>query len=137
MIDYGSGQAVYRQVAATFRARIRAGELKPGDRLPYEGRLSQELGVGKGTIQSAYRLLRNEGLVVTERGYGTYVIEPPPKVKIKVPRGSRIWSRMPTEAERNKLGIEPGAVVPVMEYQVGRQPVQGPFAADRTEFTTA
>lgn len=128
---------MYRQVAAHFRDRIRSGELAPGERLPYEGRLAQELGIGRGTVQDAYRLLRNEGLVVTERGYGTYVVEPPPRTRIKVPRGSLIWSRMPTEAERAQLGIEPGAVVPVFEYQTGKQPIQGPFAADRTELTTA
>lgn len=137
MIDYGSGRAVYRQIADMLRARIRGGQIKPGELLPYEGRLAQELGVGKGSVQNAYRQLRTEGIVVTERGYGTYVVEPQPRTQVRVPRGARLWSRMPTDEERVQLGIEPGVVVPVVEFQVGLQPVKGPFAADRTDFTTA
>nr|WP_236646907.1 GntR family transcriptional regulator [Micromonospora acroterricola] len=137
MINRSSRDPAYRQIADLFRAQIETGQLQPGDRLPYEGRIAQEYGVGRATARSALRVLREEGLVVTERGYGTYVVEPPPRVAVKVPRGSTIWSRMPTEAERVALGMELGATVPVLMYRTGQQQPKGPYAADRTDFTTA
>ncbi|MET7868006.1 GntR family transcriptional regulator [Micromonospora taraxaci] len=137
MIDFGAERAVYRQIADVLRAQIREGRYRPGDLLPYEGRLGQEYGVGRPTVRRALALLRLEGLVITERGYGTYVVESQPRVTVRVPRAARLWSRMPTDEERVKLGIDPGAVVPVVEFQVGAQPIRGPWRADRTDFTTA
>lgn len=137
VINRSSRDPAYRQIADLLRARIQSGQIKPGELLPFEGRIAQEHGVGRVTARAALRVLRDEGLVVTERGYGTRVVEPHERQTVRVPRGARIWSRMPTESERVQLGIEPGAVVPVVEFQVGLQPVKGPYAADRTDFTTA
>lgn len=137
MIDFGAERAVYRQIADVLRAQIRDGQYQPGDLLPYEGRLSQEYGVGRPTVRRALALLRVEGLVITERGYGTYVVEPQPRETVRVPRAARIRARMPTDEERVKLGIEASAVVPVVEFQVGGQEPRGPWRADRTDFTTA
>lgn len=137
MINRSSRDPAYRQIADLLRAQIQDGRLRPGDLLPFEGRLAQEYGVGRVTARAALRVLRDEGLTVTERGYGTYVVEPQPRVVVKVPRGSVIWSRMPTEDERIELGIEAGTTVPVLMYQTGAQPPKGPYAADRTEMRVA
>jgi DNA-binding transcriptional regulator YhcF (GntR family) len=137
VINRSSRDPAYRQIADLLRAQIQNGQLRPGELLPYEGRIAQEHGVGRVTARAALRVLRDEGLVITERGYGTYVVEPQPRVVVKIPRGSVIWSRMPTEDERVELGIEAGVTVPVLMYQTGAQPPQGPYAADRTDFTTA
>ncbi|WP_030487246.1 GntR family transcriptional regulator [Micromonospora chokoriensis] len=137
MINRSSRDPAYRQIADLLRAQILDGRLRPGDLLPFEGRIAQEYGVGRVTARAALRVLREEGLTVTERGYGTYVVEPQPRVVVRIPRGSRVWSRMPTEDERIALGIEAGVTVPVLMYQVGGQSPKGPYAADRTDFTTA
>jgi GntR family transcriptional regulator, transcriptional repressor for pyruvate dehydrogenase complex len=68
----------YRRVAENFRVRILTGHLRPGDRLPNEGDLALEEGVGRTTVREALRLLASSGLVETRRGVrgGAFVTHP-------------------------------------------------------------
>jgi DNA-binding GntR family transcriptional regulator len=70
-IDEGSPDWPYRQVAARLRERIAAGQLGP--RLPSYMTLAHELGVSPMTVQRAIGVLRDEGLIVTVPGRGTFV----------------------------------------------------------------
>ena len=70
-IDAASPEWPYQQVAARIRERIAAGELGP--RLPSYMTLAHELGVSPMTVQRAIGALRDEGLVVTVPGRGTFV----------------------------------------------------------------
>ncbi len=47
----------------------------PGDKLPNENVLSEELGVSRTTLREAIRTLVSEGLLVVRRGLGTFVNE--------------------------------------------------------------
>lgn len=49
--------------------------LKPGDKLPAERDLQNELGVSRWTIREAYRILCQKGLVEIKGGGGTFVSE--------------------------------------------------------------
>lgn len=68
------GSAVADTVARLGRA-IGMGLLRPGDRLPPEGRLAVDLRISPVTLRSALGILRSAGLVETRRGRGggTYV----------------------------------------------------------------
>jgi GntR family transcriptional regulator len=66
---------MYEQVAEHVAARIEAGELAPGSKLPPERELASEYGVAYNTMRSAMQILRDRGLVVTMHGRGTYVAE--------------------------------------------------------------
>ncbi len=57
-------------IAATYRARIARGELRDGEALPVENDLMAELGVSKGVVREALRILETEGLVEVRRGLG-------------------------------------------------------------------
>lgn len=72
-IDEWSPEPKYLQLAAILRERIRSGDLGPADRLPSEPRLRQEHGIARDTVRAAIKVLRDEGLVVTLPGRGTYV----------------------------------------------------------------
>jgi GntR family transcriptional regulator len=72
-VDPHSATPVYVQVAQILRSRIEAGELLPDRPVPSESQLQQELGVARGTARKAIALLREQGLVVTVRGRGSYV----------------------------------------------------------------
>jgi len=61
----------YLQAAAEIRRRIAAGEFGP--RLPSNMKLADQLGVAPMTVQRALRVLKDEGLIVTEPGRGTFV----------------------------------------------------------------
>ena len=65
---------VYRQLAAILRARILSGRLTPGHAIPSENTLQQEFGVSRNTSRRSIAILRDEGLVVTVPGRGTYVV---------------------------------------------------------------
>lgn len=64
---------LYLQIAESFRRRIAAGELKPGDRLPPVRATAKQWDCTPGTVNRAYKSLRQEGLVVGQRGKGTLV----------------------------------------------------------------
>lgn len=66
----GSGVA-YRELADRIRLLILDGRVSSGTRLPAERELSTKLGVSRATISSAYRDLRERGVVESVRGSGT------------------------------------------------------------------
>lgn len=61
------------QVADSLRTEIASGALAPGDKLPSIRNLAGRFGVAPMTAQSAIDMLRNEGLVYTSPGRGTFV----------------------------------------------------------------
>ena len=61
------------QLAAILRSRIASGEIT--SRLPGERALQQEFGLAPVTIRKAVHQLRDEGLVRTTPGWGTYVVK--------------------------------------------------------------
>jgi DNA-binding GntR family transcriptional regulator len=63
------------KIAAILRAKIQAGEYDPDVALPSIVKLAEEHGVATGTIQRALKILKDEGLVETRPGYGTFVAE--------------------------------------------------------------
>jgi GntR family transcriptional regulator len=77
-VDPDGPEPVYRQVAAILAARIRSGELQPARPVPSEEQLRQEFGVARGTARKAVAVLREQGLVRTVMGKGTYVLPQDP-----------------------------------------------------------
>jgi GntR family transcriptional regulator len=71
-IDTLSPVPAYMQLATILRKRIESGKIRPGDPLPSETTLQQEYGIARGTIRRAIEVLRDQGLVVTVQGRGTY-----------------------------------------------------------------
>ena len=62
---------LYRQVAEHLAARIEAGELEPGRKLPPERELAAEYQVAYNTMRTAMQILRERSLIVTMQGRGT------------------------------------------------------------------
>jgi DNA-binding GntR family transcriptional regulator len=72
-VDHLDPTPLYEQLAVVLRQMIASGELRPRDPVPSEKQLQQEHGVSRGTIRRALDILRDEGLVVTIAGRGTFV----------------------------------------------------------------
>ena len=70
---------LYTQLADVLREMIASGELEPRSPLPSESYLQQEHGIARGTVRMAIGVLRNEGLVVTISGRGTFVAADDPQ----------------------------------------------------------
>ncbi|MGH3728805.1 MAG: GntR family transcriptional regulator [Micromonosporaceae bacterium] len=63
-----SESPLYQVVADRLRARIRGGQLRPGDKLPTEQELMGEYDVSRNTVRLALNLLTSEGLITPGRG---------------------------------------------------------------------
>ncbi|MER6439342.1 MULTISPECIES: GntR family transcriptional regulator [unclassified Streptomyces] len=59
----GSRRLSPQEIADVLRDRIRAGDLKAGDRLPTQAELAEEFGVERGTVRQALRALQDDGLL--------------------------------------------------------------------------
>lgn len=66
-------KGVCESVAEAVIARIKGGELKPGDRLPNEKDMAELYGVSRISLREALRYLAARGLIVTRHGDGTFV----------------------------------------------------------------
>lgn len=64
---------IYRQISEQFTDKVNSGELVPGDRLPSERELADELSIARGTIKKAYEELLRGGVIEAVRGRGTFV----------------------------------------------------------------
>ena len=73
--DPGAGPPgyLYMAVAGHIAAKIEAGELRPGARLPGERDLAAEYHSALGTARRAVEELRRRGLVTTLPAKGTFV----------------------------------------------------------------
>ena len=60
--------AAYEVVTERIRRAIHIGSYLPGDKLPPERMLAQQLGVSRTTVREAIRVLEGEGYVVSRRG---------------------------------------------------------------------
>ena len=72
-LDPKAAEPYYRQIYERFRGAIAHGVLRPGDRIPSARALMEELGLSRGTIESAYSLLAAEGYIEAHGQAGTTV----------------------------------------------------------------
>ncbi|MFI9558601.1 GntR family transcriptional regulator [Nonomuraea endophytica] len=147
------GGALYMQIVDAVVAAVAQGRLGPGDRLPAERDLAQEIGVSRDTLRQALRELQRHGHVVRTvgRGGGTFVAEP--KVRRNLSRYSgladelreqdmkpaaRVLSargRSASPAIAAALGVEPGE--PVHEIVRVRLADDRPVALEHTYYALA
>jgi len=72
-LDAASTLPLYRQIYDRIRGAIAESVLKPGDRIPSVRALTRELGLARGTIDTAYALLAAEGYIMARGQAGTIV----------------------------------------------------------------
>jgi DNA-binding FadR family transcriptional regulator len=79
---------LYEQIAGRLRDEIAAGALPPGARLPSERDLARALEVGRPSVREAIAALKNDGLVETRAGAGTFVTADAPALLLDAPAAS-------------------------------------------------
>ncbi|MBQ6685150.1 MAG: GntR family transcriptional regulator, partial [Firmicutes bacterium] len=70
----------YAQIVRYVKRGIVAGNIVDGDEMPSRRVLSSILGVNPNTIQKAYRILEEEGIIQSHAGAKSYVVLEPEKV---------------------------------------------------------
>ena len=73
-IDYKSRLPLYEQLVESIKARTLSGVLNGDDPLPSVRQLSSQLGINPNTVQKAYRMLEEEGLIQSHSGAKSYVV---------------------------------------------------------------
>lgn len=96
---------IYRQ----FRGLIVSGQLGANERLPTVRHTASDLGVAPGTAAKAYKMLEQDGLVVTRTAAGTRVAESAARLPLAVTRQIR---ELATQAEA--AGANPDDVIDVL-----------------------
>ena len=135
-IDFRSGIPIYLQVVERIKERLAAGQLKPGDQLPTVRSLALELRVNFNTIARAYRIMDESGIISTQQGRGTYILElPSPEVaeSIRMQALQDLTQRYISDAER--LGVSPEELDEalhnkVTQWKEQRPPVTGELTND-------
>src|SRR5919202_1478668 len=72
----GRAGPMYRAIADALEADVRSGRLAPGDPLPTQRDLADQLGVNFTTVTRAYAEARRRGLITATVGRGTFVAGP-------------------------------------------------------------
>lgn len=76
-LDFRSGVPIYVQIVEQVQQLLISGKLRPGDQLPTVRQLASDIRVNFNTVARAYRMLDDAGLISTQQGRGTYILDQP------------------------------------------------------------
>lgn len=76
-------QSLYRSVAEQVIRLIEEGYLKPGDKLPPERALCEQLKVSRASLREGLKSLSRHGIIESKAGSGIYVKSGNPRAVIK------------------------------------------------------
>lgn len=104
-------------VAEHLRSLIHRGELGPGDRLPAERELAEQLGVARVSLREAIKLLADDGYVDVRRGAkgGTFVTE----------------LTRPFEDWRKRMREQAGEIDDIIDFRIGLESRSAALASRR------
>ncbi|MER7826888.1 GntR family transcriptional regulator [Streptomyces sp. NPDC096097] len=97
-------QPPYLRIADVLRQRIAEHEWTAGDRLPSRAQIAEECGVGENVVRRAQELLISQGVLEGRAGSGTYVAEPPRRVRVVRSSAREQPGGSPFRADMQALG---------------------------------
>ena len=121
-IDFRSGIPIYLQVVDRIKEMIADGRLRLGDQLPTVRALALELRINFNTVARAYRILDEAGIISTQQGRGTYILDtPPPEVSEAMRRNTfeALTERYLVDATR--LGFLPAEILAILQQQMDQK----------------
>lgn len=77
MIEWAPDETVWEQMHDILRERIEKGVYKPRNPIPSITHLEQEFGVARGTVRKVLGKLKDDGLLRSIPGKGTFVVPKP------------------------------------------------------------
>ena len=72
-LQFDDSAPVYQQIAEYLKRQILLGTVQDGDTMPSRRELAAQTGINPNTAQKAYRLMTEEGYVVTDGNSGSFV----------------------------------------------------------------
>lgn len=111
-----TGQPLYQQVEATLKEMIEGVVYSPGEQIPSERELSEQLGVSRMTVRRAIESLIRRGLLERRSTNGTYVRRPQVLRRVGKDFAQGLTQLLIAE------GVEPGSRL--IFFQVARAPLK-------------
>ncbi|MFG2074564.1 FadR/GntR family transcriptional regulator [Nonomuraea maritima] len=115
-LERGTGRGLAHELVERLKARILAGEIRPGQKLPTESLLIQEFGVSRTVVREAISRLQAAGLVETFQGRGSFVLDVPASTAFAVET-----SRVRTHRD----------VLDMIDFRIGVESEAAGLAAER------
>ena len=81
MIATAPSRPRYVQIEESLHALLETGGYRPGDKLPPEPELAQQIGVSRATLREALRSFEQQGIIKRKQGVGTFVSLRPPYIE--------------------------------------------------------
>ena len=102
---------IYLRIVRFVRAGVAAGTIVDGDEMPSRRVVSALLGVNPNTVQKAYRLLEDEGIIVSRSGAKSYASVTPETVeavrqKLQAEEVSRVVSALRRSGMEKAAALE-------------------------------
>jgi GntR family transcriptional regulator len=120
-LDFHNREPIYQQIVNQIKSMAASGILKPGDQLPTVREVAADLRINFNTTARAYRLLHEEGVISTQQGRGTYVLESPPPVEARKMRREKLQNMVAGLLEEAaRYGFTPEDVEKVWREQFDR-----------------
>ena len=95
VIHSNAPDPVYEQIVRQVHDAVKSGKLKPDTPLPTVRQLAGDLMINRNTVARAYRILEDQGVIVTAGRKGTFVRQDAAReiVKVKATRAERMLRR--------------------------------------------
>jgi GntR family transcriptional regulator len=95
-IHASSPEPVYEQIVRQIQEAVKAGRLKAGTPLPPVRQLAGDLSLNRNTVARAYRILEDQGVILTAGRKGTFVRQGAPQevARARSSRAARVMRRV-------------------------------------------
>lgn len=74
-MEFNQHEPIYLQIVNYYKKQIAGGSLQPGEQIPSRRELALTLKINPNTVQKAYKLLEEEGIIQTIRNQGSIVTQ--------------------------------------------------------------
>lgn len=74
-IDFASDQPIYEQIRRGIIKSLSQNDLQYGETLPSVRQLASDIGVNLHTVNKAYKMLEEDGIIVMDRRFGSKVVD--------------------------------------------------------------
>ena len=95
-IQTNAPEPVYEQIVRQIHDAVKSGKLKPNTPLPTVRQLAGDLAINRNTVARAYRILEDQGVILTAGRKGTFIRTDAARevVKVKATRAERVLRRV-------------------------------------------
>ncbi len=124
-INFYQSRPIYEQIIDEIKKMLVRKELQPGDQLPSQRELAQQINVNPNTIQRAYREMEVTGLAESRRGRGTFIVSEQDLIEDLKEEMAQLATRN-FFSEMKSLGFEAGEIEKWVKQNQGIKELKAP-----------